>query len=82
VEISRPGARPLSSAQQQALERTRGELHRRALNGGLSGDDIKRIVAVIKAQPEVSYAVILLLAEEAETLRGAGPGLGLLDLGG
>ena len=80
VEIHRPGAKPLTPEQQQLLERARADLHQRALNGGLSSDDVQRIVAAMKAKPEVSYAVIQLLVAEAATLQGAGPGIRLLNL--
>jgi hypothetical protein len=80
VEIHRPGAKPLTPEQQQAFERARGELHQRALNGGLTSDDVQRIVAAMRAHPEVSYEVIQLLMQEAATLQGAGPGVRLLNL--
>lgn len=80
MEIHRPGAKPLTPEQQQAFERARGELHQRALNGGLTSDDVQRIVAAMRAHPEVSYEVIQLLMEEATTLQGAGPGIRLLNL--
>ncbi len=80
MEIHRPGAKPLTPEQQQAFERARGELHQRALNGGLTSDDVQRIVAAMRAHPEVSYEVIQLLMQEAATLQGAGPGVRLLNL--
>lgn len=82
MEINRPGAKPLTPEQQQAFDRAREELHQRALHGGLSSDDIQRIVSAMKAHPEVSYEVIQLLMQEAATLQEGGPGIRLLNLEG
>jgi hypothetical protein len=82
VEINRPGSKPLTAEQQKLLEHYRQELHQRALHGGLSGDDVQRIVTAMKAHPEVSFEVIQVLVEEAATLQEAGPGIRLLDLEG
>ena len=82
MEIHRPGAKPLTPQQQQAFERAREQVHQRALHGGLSSDDVQRIVAAMKAHPEVSYEVIQLLMQEVATLEGAGPGVRLLNLEG
>ncbi|MFM7634772.1 MAG: hypothetical protein ACKO7Z_04135 [Cyanobacteriota bacterium] len=80
MEINRPGASALTPEQQSALERARAEIHGRALQGGLTSDDVQRIVAAMKAHPEVSHEVIQLLMEEVATLQGAGPGIRLLNL--
>ncbi len=80
MEINRPGAKPLTPAQQEAFDRAREEVHQRALHGGLSSDDVQRIVAAMRAHPEVSHEVIQLLMDEVATLRGAGPGIRLLNL--
>lgn len=80
MEINRPGAKPLTPELQAAFERAREELHQRALHGGLSTDDVHRIVNAMKAHPEASYEVIQLLMQEAATLQGAGPGIRLLNL--
>ena len=82
MEINRPGAQPLTPEQQKAFERAKQEVHRRALHGGLSSDDVQQIVNAMKAHPEVSYEVIQLLMEEVATLQGAGPGVRLLNLEG
>ncbi len=80
MEINRPGAQPLTPEQQQAFERAKAEVHRRALSGGLSGDDVQQIVRAMKAHPEVSYEVIQLLMQEVASLQGADPGIRLLNL--
>ena len=80
MEINRPGAKPLTPEQQQAFERAKQEVHQRALNGGLSSDDVQRIVMAMRAHPEVSHEVIQLLMDEVATLQGAGPGIRLLNL--
>ena len=80
MEINRPGAKPLTPEQQQAFERAKAEVHRRALHGGLSSDDVQQIVSAMKAHPEVSYEVIQLLMQEVASLQGADPGIRLLNL--
>lgn len=80
MEISRPGSQPLSPEQQRLFESAREQLHHRALNGGLTSDDIRRIVAAVRTHPEISYEVVQLVLQEAEALHGADPALRLLNL--
>jgi hypothetical protein len=80
VEIDRPGAHALTPEQEKLFEEARATLHRKALQGGLHLEDIRQIVAAVRAHPEISHAVVQLLMDEVSVLQGADPSLRLLNL--
>ncbi len=79
MEIDRPGARPLSSEEEALLEQFRQKLHAKTLQGGLSPEDVQRIIAGIKEHPAASQAVMAAISEEQRNLA---PGQRLLRLDG
>lgn len=54
MDIDRPGARALSSEEEALLEQFRQKLHAKALQGGLSPEDVQRVIAGIKEQPNLA----------------------------
>ena len=68
MEINRPSARPLTPEEQVVFEEFRQTLHQKVLAGGLHGDDIRQLVAGIRAHPDASEAIVDAVAEEVRTL--------------
>lgn len=68
MEIDHPGARPLTAQEQALLETFRQRLHERVVSGGLSADDVRRIIEWIRSRPEASTEIIQVMAEEARQL--------------
>lgn len=68
MEINRPSARPLTPEEQVVFEEFRQTLHQKVLAGGLHGDDIRHLVAGIRAHPDASEAIVDAVAEEVRNL--------------
>jgi hypothetical protein len=65
LEIDHPGARPVTPQEQALLELFRQRLHERVITGGLSVDDVRRIVAAIRSHPHASVELMRAIGEEA-----------------
>lgn len=79
MEIDRPGAAALSAEEEALLEHFRQSLHAKTLQGGLTPEDVQRIVKGIKEHPAASQAVLAAISEEQSKLA---PGQRLLRLDG
>ncbi|MEB3199625.1 MAG: hypothetical protein VKK62_03725 [Synechococcaceae cyanobacterium] len=67
MEIQHPGAEPLSSAQQELLASFRQDLDRRGCEGGLTPEEVRRLVQELRAHPEISVALVTALMEEVHS---------------
>ena len=68
MEINRPSARPLTPEEQVVFEEFRQTLHQKVLAGGLHGDDIRQLLAGIRAHPDASEEIVAAVAEEVRSL--------------
>ena len=76
MEVHRYGAKPLTPEQEVIFEQYRQKLHQRALHGGLTSDEVRRIVVAMKANTNVSSEILQVVFDEVEKLA---PGQRLLS---
>lgn len=65
MEINHPVPQHLTPEEGALLEHFRERLRERLSSGGLTANDIRRIVAGIRSHPHVSAAVLKVIHEEA-----------------
>jgi hypothetical protein len=80
MEIDRPSTRTPTPEEQRALDQFREKVHQLALHGGLTAENVRRVVAAMRAHPDFSAEIMQVLFDEASQLREAAPGTSLLDL--
>lgn len=80
MEVTRKEPRPLTPAEQAAMDQFRQRIHQLALHGGLTSDSLRNVVKAMKAHPEFSHEILHVLFEEMEQMDWIPPGTLLIPL--
>ncbi|MEB3255541.1 MAG: hypothetical protein VKJ05_04040 [Synechococcaceae cyanobacterium] len=68
MEVHHPHAHPLSDDEQALLVRFREKLQARVAQGGLTADDVRRILKAMGGHEELGVEMMRALNEEVRTL--------------
>lgn len=77
MEETHPNTPPLSAEQLNLLASVRPRLHQRVIEGGLTAEEMGRLMQALRQNPQLGAALLDMLQEEVQ---GMGLGSGGLNL--
>lgn len=77
MEESHPNTAPLSAEQLNLLASVRPRLHQRVLEGGLTAEEMGRLMQALRQNPQLGAALLDMLQEEVKDLGLGSGGLNL-----
>ena len=77
MEETHPNTTPLSEAELNLLASVRPRLHQRLIEGGLTAEEMRRLMQALRQNPQLGAALLDMLQEEVQGLDLGSGGLNL-----